>query len=100
VVQFDGAMSNSTVWLNGTQVGARPYGYESWGVNVTPQIRFGEENVLAVRLTPEDRSSRWYPGAGIYRDVWLIVSGETRVAQWGTYVTTPGGTNPKRPSLY
>jgi beta-galactosidase len=89
VVQFDGAMSNSTVWLNGVRVGGRPYGYESWAVNLTPNIRFGEENVLAVELTPEDQSSRWYPGAGIYRNVWLIVTGPARVAQWGTYITTP-----------
>lgn len=95
VVQFDGAMSNATVWLNGEQVGGRPYGYESWAVNLTPMVKFGEENVLAVRLTPEDRSSRWYPGAGIYRNVWLIVTGTARVAQWGTYVTTPVVTDAK-----
>ena len=93
VVQFDGAMSNSTVWLNGKQVGGRPYGYESWAVNLTNHVKFGEENVLAVRLAPEDRSSRWYPGAGIYRDVWLITTGDARVAQWGTYITTPAVTD-------
>ncbi|MBS1855263.1 MAG: glycoside hydrolase family 2 protein [Acidobacteria bacterium] len=95
VLQIDGAMANATVWLNGAEVGARPYGYESWAVNLTRHIRIGEENVLAVRLTPEDRSSRWYPGAGIYRNVWLIVSGPARVAQWGTYVTTPAVTDAK-----
>jgi beta-galactosidase len=56
---------------------------------VTPQIKFGAENVIAVKLAPEEKSSRWYPGAGIYRSVWLIVTGSQRVAQWGTYVTTP-----------
>ncbi|MDE3167173.1 MAG: DUF4982 domain-containing protein [Acidobacteriota bacterium] len=95
VLQIDGAMNNATVWLNGTQVGARPYGYESWAMNLTPQMKPGEENVLAVRLTPEDHSSRWYPGAGIYRNVWLIVTGSERVAQWGTYVTTPAVTDSK-----
>lgn len=89
VAQFDGAMSNATVWLNGHLVGGRPYGYESWAVNLTPHIKSGEDNLLAVRLAPEDRSSRWYPGAGLYRDVWLLVTGDARVAQWGTYVTTP-----------
>jgi beta-galactosidase len=92
-IQIDGAMSNSTVWLNGQRVGGRPYGYESFALDLTPQIKFGEENVLAVRLTPEERSSRWYPGAGIYRNVWLIVTGPQRVAQWGTYVITPAVTD-------
>ena len=94
-VQFDGAMSNSTVWINGEKVGGRPYGYESFALDLTPYIKFGEENVLAVRLAPEDQSSRWYPGAGIYRNVWLNVTGAVRVAQWGTYVTTPSVTDAK-----
>jgi beta-galactosidase len=93
--QFDGAMSNSTVWLNGQRVGGRPYGYSSFVVDLTPHLKFGEENVLAVRLAPEENSSRWYAGAGIYRNVWLIVSGTARVADWGTYVTTPEVTDAK-----
>ncbi len=92
-VQFDGAMSNAQVWLNGQKVGARPYGYESFALDLTPYVKFGEENVLSVRLAPEDQSSRWYPGAGIYRNVWLIVTGGVRVAQWGTYITTPAVTD-------
>jgi beta-galactosidase len=94
-VQFDGAMSNSTVWINGQKVGGRPYGYESFALDLTPYLKFGEENVLAVRLAPEDQSSRWYPGAGIYRNVWLNVTGAVRVAQWGAYVTTPTVTDAK-----
>ena len=94
-IQFDGAMSNSSVWLNGQKVGGRPYGYESFALDITPQIKFGEENVLAVRLAPEEQSSRWYPGAGLYRSVWLIVTGPQRVGQWGTYVTTPAVTDAK-----
>ena len=94
-VQFDGAMSNSTVWINGQKVGGRPYGYESFALDLTPYLKFGEENVLAVRLAPEDQSSRWYPGAGIYRNVWLNVTGAARVAQWGTYITTPTVTDAK-----
>jgi beta-galactosidase len=94
-VQFDGAMSNSTVWINGQKVGGRPYGYESFALELTPYLKFGEDNVLAVRLAPEDQSSRWYPGAGIYRNVWLNVTGAARVAQWGAYVTTPTVTDAK-----
>jgi beta-galactosidase len=92
-VQFDGAMSNAQVWLNGQKVGARPYGYESFALDLTPYLKFEEENVLAVRLEPEAQSSRWYPGAGIYRNVWLLVTGSVRVAQWGTYITTPAITD-------
>jgi beta-galactosidase len=89
-LEFDGAMANARVWLNGHELGERPYGYISFYFDITPHVRFGgAANVLAVRLAPEDRSSRWYPGAGIYRNVWLTVTGMQHVAQWGTFVTTP-----------
>ena len=89
-LEFDGAMANSKVWLNGQELGGRPYGYIGFSVDLTPYLKFGgAENVLAVRLTPEDHSSRWYPGAGIYRNVWLDITGPVHVARWGTYVTTP-----------
>jgi beta-galactosidase len=88
-VAFDGAMSNAEVWLNGHELGRRPYGYSSFAFDLTPYLTFGESNVLAVCLSPEEHSSRWYPGAGIYRNVWLDVTGPLHVAEWGTYVTTP-----------
>jgi beta-galactosidase len=89
-VEFDGAMSNSRVWLNGQELGGRPYGYSGFSVDLTPYLRLGgKPNVLAVRLAPEADSSRWYPGAGIYRNVWLDTTGPVHVARWGTYVTTP-----------
>jgi beta-galactosidase len=88
-VEFDGAMSNSTVWLNGHELGGRPYGYIGFAFDLTPYLSFGANNVIAVRLKPEDRSSRWYPGAGIYRNVWIDITGPLHVARWGTYVTTP-----------
>ena len=89
-IEFDGAMSNAHVWLNGQELGGRPYGYIGFGFDLTPRLRYGsQENTIAVRLTPEDRASRWYPGAGIYRNVWLDVTGPRHVARWGTYVTTP-----------
>ena len=89
-VVFDGAMSNSTVWLNGEELGGRPYGYSSFFFNLTPHLHFGSQtNVLAVRLAPEPDSSRWYPGAGIYRNVWLDITAPVHVAEWGTYITTP-----------
>jgi beta-galactosidase len=89
-IEFDGAMYNAHVWLNGQELGSRPYGYIGFSFDLTPCLRFGSQpNVIAVRLTPEGHSSRWYPGAGIYRNVWLDITGPVHVARWGTYVTTP-----------
>jgi len=89
-VEFDGAMSNAHVWLNGQELGSRPYGYIGFTFDLTPYLRFGGHlNVLAARLTPEDHASRWYPGAGIYRNVWLNTTSPVHVAHWGVYVTTP-----------
>ena len=89
-IEFDGAMANSRVWLNGHELGGRPSGYIGFGFDLTPDLApSGKRNELVVRLAPEIDSSRWYPGAGIYRNVWLVVTGDLHVARWGTYVTTP-----------
>lgn len=88
-LDFDGAMANAEVWLNGKKVGERPYGYISFRVDLTPHLRFGEENVVAVRLNTETLGSRWYPGAGIYRHVRLVSLPPVHVAHWGVFVTTP-----------
>lgn len=89
-IEFDGAMANSRVWLNGHELGGRPYGYSGFSFDLTPFLQpAGKPNVIAVRLAPEPNSSRWYPGAGIYRNVWLDQTDAVSVARWGTYVTTP-----------
>ena len=88
-VEIDGAMANATVFLNGHELGGRPYGYIGFSLDLTPHLVFGGENVLAVRLAPEPESSRWYPGAGLYRHVWVDATGPVHVDHWGTYVTTP-----------
>jgi beta-galactosidase len=89
-LEFDGAMYNAHVWLNGKEICSRPYGYIGFSCDLTSNLHYGpQENVVAVRLTPEDHSSRWYPGAGIYRNVWLDITGPVHVARWGTYLTTP-----------
>lgn len=88
-LDFDGAMANAEIWLNGVKVGERPYGYISFRVDLTSALRWGEENVVAVRLNTEKLGSRWYPGAGIYRHVRLVKTGQVHVAQWGVFVTTP-----------
>ena len=88
-LDVDGAMSYSTVWLNGQLVGGWPYGYASWRVELTTYVKPGVENQLAVRLDNPPNSSRWYPGGGIYRNVWLVKTAPVHVAHWGIYVTTP-----------
>lgn len=88
-LEIDGAMSYAVVWCNGQLVGGWPYGYSSWRVDLTPYLDFGGENQLAIRLDNPPVSSRWYPGGGLYRNVWLTKTQPVRVAQWGTFVTTP-----------
>ncbi|MGH7953446.1 MAG: beta-galactosidase GalB, partial [Limisphaerales bacterium] len=88
-LDMDGAMSYAMVWLNGQIVGGWPYGYQSWRVDLTPFVKFGGENELAIRLDNQPDSSRWYPGAGIYRNVWLVKTLSVHVGHWGTYITTP-----------
>lgn len=88
VLDVDGAMSYATVWLNGQIVGGWPFGYASWRVDLTPYVVPGGVNQLAIRLDNPPDSSRWYPGAGIYRNVWLTRTQPLHVAQWGTHVTT------------
>lgn len=88
-LDFDGAMSHAAVWLNGQFVGGWPYGYASWRVDLTPFVHFGADNVVAIRLNNSDDSSRWYPGGGIYRNVWLVKTNVVHVAHWGTFITTP-----------
>jgi len=88
-VDFDGAMANAKIWLNGKYVGTWPYGYNSFRMDLTPYIKVGQENILAVRLDTENWDSRWYPGAGIYRHVWLVKTKQVHIGNWGTYITTP-----------
>ncbi|NQU85937.1 MAG: glycoside hydrolase family 2 protein [Mariniphaga sp.] len=87
-LDIDGAMSYAIVWLNGNLVGGWPYGYASWRLDITPHINFGEENQLAIRIDNPNQSARWYPGAGLYRNVWLVKTNRVHVAQWGTFITT------------
>ncbi len=94
-LDIDGAMSYAAVWLNGRFVGGWPYGYSSFQLDLTPHVRFGGENVLAIRLDNPPESSRWYPGGGIYRNVWLVKTAPIHVAHWGAFITTPEVTREK-----
>jgi beta-galactosidase len=87
-LDVDGAMSYAMVWLNGNLVGGWPYGYNSFRLNLTPYLQPGGENQLAIRLDNPANSARWYPGGGLYRNVWLTKLAPVHVAQWGTFVHT------------
>ena len=88
-ILFDGAMSHAQVYINGKKVGYWPYGYNSFWFDITPFIEAGKSNTLAVRLENMPESSRWYPGAGLYRNVHVVVTEDAYIPIWGTYITTP-----------
>ena len=88
-IDFDGIYMNSEVFINGQSLGKRPYGYISFGYDITPYLKWNEKNVIAVRVdNSEQPNSRWYSGCGIYRNVWLTKTNPVHVDEWGTYVTT------------
>ena len=88
-IVFDGVYMNSEVFLNGVSLGHRPYGYITFSYDLTPHLKWGEKNVIAVRVdNSEQPNSRWYSGCGIYRNVWLVKTGAVHVAEWGTYVVS------------
>src|SRR5206468_12168829 len=83
-LDIGGAMAYSEVWLNGRFVGGWPYGYASFRLDLTPYIEFGGDNVIAIRLDNPPDSSRWYPGGGIYRNVWLVKTAPVHVDRKST----------------
>lgn len=86
---FDGAMSHARVYVNGHEAIYWPNGYNAFHVDITPYLRPDGENLLAVRLENLPESSRWYPGAGLLRNVHLLTTGEAYIPVWGTQITTP-----------
>src|SRR6266480_4628594 len=89
-VEFGGVYRNSEVWVNGSYLGKRPYGYSLFRYALTPHLHYRVRNVIAVRVdNSQQPNSRWYSGSGIYRHVRLVTSDPMHVAQWGTYITTP-----------
>ena len=91
---FDGAMSEPTVVVNGQQAGYWAYGYNAFRVDITPYIKQGD-NLLEVDLRNVEESSRWYPGAGIYRPVTLILTPRTHIDDWSIYAHTTSVKNGK-----
>jgi beta-galactosidase len=89
LILFEGAMSEPVVYINGRQVGKWNYGYSYFHFDISEYLHAGGPNTLAVQLTNREQSSRWYPGAGLYRKVQVIVKEQTSIDQWGVTITTP-----------
>lgn len=88
-IYFEGVYNHSEVFVNGISVGKRPNGYISFMYDLTPHIKFGQENVLSVRVDHSmERDSRWYSGSGIYRNVYLIYASPVHLDLWGVYFKT------------
>ncbi|MFA9187349.1 glycoside hydrolase family 2 TIM barrel-domain containing protein [Flavobacterium magnesitis] len=90
-ITFDGVYKNSEVWINGHYLGKRPNGYIGFQYDMTPYLKYGENNneIIVKVNNSKQPNSRWYSGSGIFRNVWLETTDKLHVAQWGTYITTP-----------
>jgi len=83
---FEGVYNRSEVFINGKSLGKRPNGYISFAYDATPFVKFGADNIIAVKVDhSQSADSRWYTGSGIYRDVWLVYANPVHIAQWGVY---------------
>ncbi|MDF9829692.1 sugar-binding domain-containing protein [Parabacteroides sp. PF5-6] len=88
-IEFDGIYWNSSVWINGQLLGERPNGYISFRYDLTPYLKYGQSNTVAVKVdNSQQPNSRWYSGSGIYRNVRLVTVDPLHIGHWGTYVTT------------
>ena len=86
---FDGIMSSPTVYINGQLAGSWDYGYNSFYLDITKLIQSGKPNSIAIHVDTREHDSRWYPGAGIYRKIEMLVTDPVHTAVWGTHITTP-----------
>jgi len=83
---FEGVYNRSEVFINGKSLGKRPNGYISFAYDATPFVKYGVDNIIAVKVDhSQSADSRWYTGSGIYRDVWLVYANPVHIAQWGVY---------------
>lgn len=89
IILFDGAMSEPKVFINGKKVGEWNYGYNYFYFDISKYISSATKNTIAVHLSNLELSSRWYPGAGLYRNVKVIIKNKNSIDQWGTFITTP-----------
>ncbi|RED22658.1 beta-galactosidase [Flavobacterium cutihirudinis] len=87
---FEGVYMNAEVFINGVSLGIRPYGYSSFYYDITPHIKIGQKNVVAVKVdNSQQKNCRWYSGSGIYRHVWLLTTEPVHINPWGIAITTP-----------
>lgn len=89
LILFEGAMSEPRVYINGHKAGEWNYGYSYFYLDITEYVSANEKNSIAVNLSNVGLSSRWYPGAGLYRNVKIIIKNKNSIDHWGTYITTP-----------
>ena len=89
-IYFEGVYMNSEVFVNGKSVGIHPYGYTSFYYDITPHLKYDQENTIAVKVDNSQQvNCRWYSGSGIYRHVWLTATDPIHVDTWGVAITTP-----------
>lgn len=88
-LRFDGIMSSPKIYVNGKLAGEWDYGYSTFYLDVTKYVNFGAENTVAVYVDTRNHGSRWYPGAGMYRKVEMMVAENVHEEIWGSYITTP-----------
>lgn len=88
LLQFEGVYRDAAVFVNGDYAGQRPYGYSQFTVDIGRLLRFGADNEIRVECR-NHQDSRWYTGAGIYRDTWLLVGDVVRISHDGVRVATP-----------
>lgn len=95
-IYFEGVYMNAEVFINGKSVGMQPYGYTSFEYDLTPYLKFGQQNTIAVKVdNSQQKNCRWYSGSGVYRNVWLKVKNPIHIKTWGVAITTPKVTNEK-----
>lgn len=95
-IYFEGVYMNAEVFVNGKSVGMQPYGYTSFEYDLTPYLKFGQQNTIAVKVdNSKQKNSRWYSGSGIYRHVWLKIRNPIHIKTWGVAISTPEVTNEK-----
>lgn len=95
VVAFDGIYMNADIWVNDRHVANHVYGYTAFELDITDYVRFGEKNLIAVRVKNEGLNCRWYTGSGIYRHTSLKITNPLHFETWGTFITTPVATTNK-----
>lgn len=89
ILIFDGIMARPQVYVNGQLAGKWDYGYNSFHLDITKFLQFKGDNQISIYVDTRDHDSRWYPGAGIYRKVQMLVVDPVHIGVWGTQVTTP-----------